>query len=33
MHVKEIHRICRIDRGYIIFQTNEDGEYEIALSR
>lgn len=32
-HVAELHRICHIDRGYIVFKIGDDAEYEIALSR
>ena len=32
-HVAELDRSCRIDGGYIIFQTGDDGDYEIELSR
>jgi hypothetical protein len=31
-HVAELNRVCRIERGQIIFQTGGGGEYEIALS-
>lgn len=32
-HVAELDRVCRIDNGYIIFQTSAGGDDEIALSR
>lgn len=32
-YVAELDRVCRIESGYIVFKTDEVGEYEIALSR
>lgn len=32
-HIAELDSLCRVDGDYIVFQFQESGDYEIALSR